>query len=361
MNQRIQKQNIREKYWRYSLYVILLGLGTVIFVELISFLGGLLGALTIYVLLRGQMRALTIRHKLRRSLAASLLIGEAIVCFLIPLSLLVWLLVAKLQDVTLDPSTVIQPIRNLAELIRERIGYNLLDGDNIAKLVELLPRAGQWVLQSIGSFAVNVVVLLFVLYFMLIGGREMESYLRKFIPFNRTVTQEFTREVVMIVRSNAIGIPLLAVIQGAVALVGYWLCGVPWALFWGVVTCVATIVPLLGTALVWLPLAAYLGLIGHWGAAVGLLAYGVVVITQVDNLARFVLQKRMADTHPLVTIFGVIIGLSLFGFMGVIFGPVLLSIFIFCADLFKRRYLDEAPMNEVLASPAERSSESGRE
>lgn len=235
MNQRIQKQNIREKYWRYSLYVILLGLGTVIFVELIPFLGGLLGALTIYVLLRGQMRALTIRHKLRRSLAASLLIGEAIVCFLIPLSLLVWLLVAKLQDVTLDPSTVIQPIRNLAELIRERIGYNLLDGDNIAKLVELLPRAGQWVLQSIGSFAVNVVVLLFVLYFMLIGGREMESYLRKFIPFNRTVTQEFTREVVMIVRSNAIGIPLLAVIQGAVALVGYWLCGVPWALFWGVV------------------------------------------------------------------------------------------------------------------------------
>lgn len=214
MNQRIQKQNIREKYWRYSLYVILLGLGTVIFVELIPFLGGLLGALTIYVLLRGQMRALTIRHKLRRSLAASLLIGEAIVCFLIPLSLLVWLLVAKLQDVTLDPSTVIQPIRNLAELIRERIGYNLLDGDNIAKLVELLPRAGQWVLQSIGSFAVNVVVLLFVLYFMLIGGREMESYLRKFIPFNRTVTQEFTREVVMIVRSNAIGIPLLAVIQG---------------------------------------------------------------------------------------------------------------------------------------------------
>ena len=62
-----------------------------------------------YVLLRGQMRALTIRHKLRRSLAASLLIGEAIVCFLIPLSLLVWLLVAKLQDVTLDPRLLFSP------------------------------------------------------------------------------------------------------------------------------------------------------------------------------------------------------------------------------------------------------------
>ena len=136
----------------------------------------------------------------------------------------------------------------------------MLDGDNIAKLVELLPRAGQWVLQSIGSFAVNVVVLLFVLYFMLIGGREMESYLRKFIPFNRTVTQEFTREVVMIVRSNAIGIPLARGHTGGGRLWSAIGCAVvPWALFWGVVTCVATIVPLLGTALVWLPLAAYLG------------------------------------------------------------------------------------------------------
>lgn len=151
MNQRIQKQNIREKYWRYSLYVILLGLGTVIFVELIPFLGGLLGALTIYVLLRGQMRALTIRHKLRRSLAASLLIGEAIVCFLIPLSLLVWLLVAKLQDVTLDPSTVIQPIRNLAEPgFESGSAITCWTGIISPNWWSLLPRAGQWVLQSIG-------------------------------------------------------------------------------------------------------------------------------------------------------------------------------------------------------------------
>lgn len=355
MNRKSEAAIIREKYWRYSLYVILLGLGAVIFVELLPFLGGLLGAMTIYVLLRSQMRALVIRRRMRRSLAASLLLGEAIVCFLVPLSLLVWLFVTKLQDVTLDPSTIVRPVQEFVGHIRERTGYDLLGGDNMEWLIGMLPRIGQWLFNGIGSFAVNIVVLLFVLYFMLIGGREMENYLRKFVPFNRRTTREFTSEIVMIVRSNAIGIPLLALIQGAVALVGYYLFGVPGALFWGVVTCVSTIIPLVGTAIVWIPLSLYLGIAGSWGMAIGLAAYGAIVLSQSDNLARFIMQKRMADTHPLVTIFGVVIGLSLFGFMGVVFGPVLLSVFIFCADLFKRTYLDSETTESRLIVPSEGS------
>ena len=77
-------------------------------------------------------------------------------------------------------------------------------------------------------------------------------------------------------------------------------------------------------------------------AAVGLMAYGVLVVTQSDNVIRFILQKRMADTHPLVTILGVLIGLPLFGFMGVIFGPLLLAMFVFFVHIFKRKYLDGA-------------------
>ena len=166
------------------------------------------------------------------------------------------------------------------------------------------------------GFAVNVVVLLFVLYFMLLGGRRMEEYIRELLPFSRGVGSDALHEVRMIVRSNAIGIPLLAVVQGGVALAGYLLFGVPDPLFWGVLTCLATIIPVVGTALVWVPLALWLGLGGHAGAAVGLAAYGVAVVTQSDNVVRLVLQRRMADIHPLITVFGVVIGLSLFGFMG---------------------------------------------
>ena len=80
---------------------------------------------------------------------------------------------------------------------------------------------------------------------------------------------------------------------------------------------------------------------------VGLALYGALVVTHVDNVVRFVMQKRMADTHPLVTVFGVFVGLSLFGFMGVIFGPLLLAMFVFCVDLFKCKYLDRKPDSEL--------------
>ena len=124
------------------------------------------------------------------------------------------------------------------------------------------------------------------------------------------------------------------------AYISYVIFGVPSALFWGVLTCFATIIPIVGTALIWVPLSVYLALSGGWGNAIGLTLYGTIVITHVDNVVRFMMQKKMADTHPLVTIFGVIIGLALFGFMGVIFGPLMLAIFIFCVDIFKRKYLD---------------------
>ncbi|MBS1446730.1 MAG: AI-2E family transporter, partial [Odoribacter sp.] len=87
--------------------------------------------------------------------------------------------------------------------------------------------------------------------------------------------------------------------------------------------------------------ALYLGATGHWGNAIGLSVYALVVVSNVDNLVRSILQKKMADTHPLITIFGVIIGLALFGFMGVIFGPLLLAIFALCVQIFKEEYLEK--------------------
>lgn len=340
-------RTIREQYWRYSLFVLIVGLGVAIFVELTPFLGGLLGAATIYVMLRGQMAFLAGRRRWRRSLAASLLMGEAVLFFLVPISLVVWMVVDRVQDITLDPQSVVVPVRRVAELLHRKTGYDLWQESNISTLVGNIPRWGQWVLGGIVNFAVNIVVLLFVLYFMLIGGSGMERYCRELLPFNRSVSRSVLHEIRMIVRSNAIGIPLLALVQGVVAYVGYLVFGVPSPLFWGVVTCLATVIPIVGTALVWLPLTGYLALTGAWGQAVGLAAFGTVVVTHVDNVVRFVMQKRMADTHPLITIFGVFIGLSLFGFMGVIFGPLMLAMFVFFVDLFKKRYLDGTPDHEL--------------
>ena len=330
----------KEQYWKYSLIVIILFMGIIIFRQITPFLGGLLGALTIYILVRGQMRYLVEKRKLKRSLSALLITAETIFVFLIPLGLTVWMVVNKLQDINLDPQTYIAPIQQVAEFIKEKTGYDVLGKDTLTFIVSILPRIGQIIMESISSLAINLFVMIFVLYFMLIGEKKMEAYVNDILPFNETNTQEVIHEINMIVRSNAIGIPLLAIIQGGVAMIGYLLFGAPNILMLGFLTCFATIIPMVGTALVWFPVAAYLAISGDWFNAIGIAAYGAIVVSQSDNLIRFILQKKMADTHPLITIFGVVIGLPLFGFMGVIFGPLLLALFFLFVDMFKKEYLD---------------------
>ena len=234
------------------------------------------------------------------------------------------------------------PYRRLPILdaIKEKTGYDVLGKDTLSFIVSILPRIGQLIMSSISSLAVNLFVMIFVLYFMLIGGKKMEAYINDILPFNETNTREVIHEINMIVRSNAIGIPLLAIIQGGIAMIGYLIFGAPNVLLLGFLTCFATIIPMVGTALVWFPVASYLAISGDWFHAIGLFAYGAIVVSQSDNLIRFILQKKMADTHPLITIFGVVIGLPLFGFMGIIFGPLLLSLFFLFVNMFKKEYLD---------------------
>ena len=331
---------MKEKYWRYSLIAIILLMGVVIFRQITPFMGGLLGALTIYILVRGQLAYLIIRRKMKRYIAALLIIVETILVFLVPVGLSVWLLVDLLKHINLDPQTFIGPIQQTATAIKLKTGYDVLGNDTLSFVLSLIPRIGQIVMGSISSLIINLFVMIFVLYFMLIGGKRMEEYVDDILPFNDKNTQEVTHEIFMIVRSNAIGIPLLAVIQGGVAVIGYLIFNAPNIWLLGFFTCFATIIPMVGTALVWLPVCVYFAVTGDWFNAIGLFLYGSIVISQSDNLIRFILQKKMADIHPLITIFGVVIGLPIFGFMGVIFGPLLLSLFFLLVDMFKKEYLD---------------------
>lgn len=124
---------MKEKYWKYSLIIIIIGLGIILFRQITPFLGGLLGALTIYILVRKQMIYLGARMK--RSFAALLITGEAILCFLVPISLIVWMLVNKLQDINLDPQAIITPVEELAGIIKAKTGYDVLGSDTLSFIV----------------------------------------------------------------------------------------------------------------------------------------------------------------------------------------------------------------------------------
>jgi len=184
-----------------------------------------------------------------------------------------------------------------------------------------------------------IAILYFVLYFMLVYAREMEEGLYEYIPLKDENVIRLGKELNIMIFSNAIGIPLIDIIQGVVALLGYLVFGVPQPVFWFAVTCFCAMLPIIGAAAVYVPMGVYLIAAGHTWQGIAILIYGFVVVGASDNVFRMMLAKKIGDVHPLITVFGVIVGVNLFGFIGLIFGPLLISMFILLLKIYSNEYL----------------------
>jgi predicted PurR-regulated permease PerM len=176
-----------------------------------------------------------------------------------------------------------------------------------------------------------------VLYFLLVQTRDVEQWIKSTLPLKSSNAQKVISEVRNLVYSNALGIPIVAIVQGIIAALGYSLFGVDQWLLLGILTAISSVIPILGTMLVYLPLSVYQYSTEGLYSGIGVLLWGFLVIGSVDNIARFMVQRKLANVHPLITLLGVFMGVKLFGFLGIIFGPLLLSIFF----LLTRIYVNE--------------------
>ncbi len=334
------RNRLREKYWLISLISLILILGFLNIYSLWPYLGSLLGACTLYVVVRDQLIWLTDKKKMNKQLAAALLMIEVSVFFLIPIILVVLILINKLQNTSIDFTYLMNEVDQYARLIKEKTGYDLLSSSTLNSIPKITGQVLQSLLGGVSTLFANISLLAFVLYFMLISHKEMEEYAYDILPFKEENKKVMLKETKIIINSNAIGVPLLAIIQGIFAYIGYRIFGIGEPMIYGLLTAFSTIVPLLGTMLVWVPLCVYLFITKDWANGIGLVAYSLLVISNVDNVARLLLQKKMGDIHPLITVFGVLIGLYLFGFWGIIFGPLVLSLFCLFVNFFKKEYID---------------------
>ena len=328
---------MKEKYWKYSLVIFILGLGYILFRQAQPFMNGLLGGFTLYLLLRSF--TFWLQKKMKPALAVWLVTIGTTLFILVPLSLFAWALVGQVSQMHFDTESIIQPAWKVIDFIKDRTGFDLLSEKSLEFIVSQASSIGQSVMSGVSDLLVNLAVAIMLLFFMLYEGKNMEHYISSLLPFDEDNKQEVLAKVQLMVRSNAIGIPLLAAIQGIISFGGYLLCGAPNPALSAMLTAFASIIPLVGTALVWVPITVYFLVVNDWVSALVMLGYGSIIISQCDNLIRFILQKKMADVHPLITIFGVVAGLPLFGFMGVIFGPLLVSLFLLFLDMFRKEYL----------------------
>ena len=346
MESQEKKSISRELIWECALLLLIFVLGIVLFRQIQPFFSGILGAMTLYILLRKPCFRLTEKTG-RPTLSASIILICTILFIVIPLSLLTWFIISKLQQVNWNTSDILAPAMQAIDIVKEKFKIDLISEKSITFIAGKVTSLGQSIINGIGDFFINIAAALILLFFLLTGGRKMEDYLSSLIPMKNINKRETIDKINVMVKSNAIGIPMLALIQGLIAWVGYVFFGVPNAFLAAFLTGLCSIVPIVGTTVVWVPMAVYFAVMGLWGKAIGLLLFGTICISQSDNLFRFILQKKLADTHPLITISGVVIGLPLFGFIGIIFGPLLVSLFLLFIDMFRKEYLaDPVPDRE---------------
>ena len=309
--------------------------------ELYLFLPGILGALTLYILSRANYFQLVYHRKWRKGWSAGLFILYYLMLIGLPVFLAVTLISPKINSFLANPNETINSVKQSITTIQGKLGFTVISENNLSNTLSKLSAFVPTVLNSTANLITNLAIMLFVLYHMLINGSEMERMLSRIIPLKKDNINMLASETKKMVRANALGIPLISIIQGATATLGYFLFGVKeWAL-WGFLTGVFAFFPVVGTMIVWVPLVLYMYATNESTNATLLLAYSVVVTGNVDYIARVTLLKKMGDVHPIITILGVIVGLGLFGFIGLIFGPLLVNYIIVLFNIYMNEFIDK--------------------
>ncbi len=320
------------------LLLVIILLAFLLLHQLYIFLPGFLGAITLYILSRDTYYFLTIKKRWKKTLTAVLFIILSLVVIALPVYFSIRLISSELSGVLNNPTELVADAKLVGQRIYEFSGVQLMTEDNILTFQKQAAAIIPSLLNSSAAILSNFAVMFFLLYFLLLNGREVEKFLHRFIPLKEENIDMLSLETKNMIRANAIGIPVLAIIQGIIATIGYWIFGVKDFGLWGFLTGVFSMVPIVGSAVIWAPLTAYLFAIDKTGHAIGLLAYAVILISNIDYVVRLTLLKKFMDVHPLVTVFGVIVGLGLFGFWGVIFGPLLISYFIILVRIYMNEF-----------------------
>ena len=197
----------------------------------------------------------------------------------------------------------------------------------------------QNVLRAIPSLALNLFLTVFSTYYFLKHAEEIFKYLQDSFPLSPGRYRQIVARFEELSRGVILGQVVVGTIQGILVWLGFVAVGLPNPVFWGFLTAIVSVIPLLGAALVWFPFFVYLlikGLyLGELWRAVFLFVYGLCVISSIDNILKPKIVGDHAKIHPLVVLFGILGGIQLFGLPGILIGPLVLTIFDLIVEIYK--------------------------
>ncbi len=335
------KDRINGKVVHQILFIIVIvALFVLIMSQLAVFLPSLLGAITLYVLSRNFFLKLTEKKKWNKGLATILIFLISILIISVPVYLVIELTYSKVQTVVSYSENINNSITKIIHDLQTDYGFNLLSKENVTQVTAWAGKAIPKILNTTVNSVIVFFFAFFIFFFMITNIRKMEAAFVKWSPLKKENSIKLGERLKKMILSNAIGIPAVALIQGVVGVIGYAIVGLDDLWFWFVVTTFASMLPIVGSALAYVPISILLFSSGQTWQAIFVLSYGLVVIGLSDNIARFTILKKLDDVHPLITIFGVIFGMNVFGFLGLIFGPILLSSFFLLIKVYTDEFTD---------------------
>lgn len=315
--------------------VIIIALGCLIAYSLMGIFGSLLSTLVLYTILRPAYIYLAEERKWNKRLAAVLLLFLSLVVLVLPFYALSSMVIEKITELKNDQIY----FTNLLNKFRHLYTFP----DNINVIIEDgLKKAGAWaaglfpsLISGVFNIVLGLLLMYFLLYFMLVEREAFENAMVKYAPFREQNALRFAEEMRNTTYANVVGQGFIALVQGSLVSLAFYVLGYNDPLFWGVITTFISLVPLLGPPVVFVPAALLQLADGNNFAAWAMLIFGFVVIINIDNVLRFMIAKKVGNIHPIITVIGVVIGIPLFGILGLVFGPLLLSYFFLLIKIYE--------------------------
>ncbi|HLW49474.1 MAG TPA: AI-2E family transporter [Sphingobacteriaceae bacterium] len=329
--------------------IILIILTCILIYAVRGIVGALLGTLVLYTIFRPMNIWLIERMRLKAPLAAVTVIIVSFLIIVLPFLGIGTMLTNKVISLLKNPEWINNIVDSVNSFAGDKLGKPDLLQEQLEKSASYLGNVVTSLLSGAAGLFLDITVMYFLLYFMFAHYRSFERGLLRYSPFKVQNAVLFGHELRNITYSNVIGQTFIAMIQGASLALGFWIFGFNDALFWGVICAVLAFIPLLGPPLIFVPAAILALTQGDNVAGIGLLVYGFVVVINIDNVLRLVIAKRIGDIHPIITVVGVIIGIPLFGVMGLVYGPLLLAYFLITVRIYesgKRITYEESMQHE---------------
>ena len=328
-------------------------LGIVIVVALAPYASGLLGAPVLYVIFAPLHERLT-RALRSKTVAAVIVIVAALVGLVLPIAWVVTLLVGQAQDAA--RGVLASPL--LGRLDTLVIGPFAV-GQQLKQLgsqfVSLMGGSAISLLGTATRITLNLLFTFFGFYYLLMDPHAAWRGLRPYIPFSDENVEILRERFGAVTVSTVLGTGLCALAQGTLVASAFAVTGIGDPVFWGAVTMVLAVLPVVGSGMVWGPAAIVLFAQDRAGAAIGMALWGALVVGNIDNVIRPWISNRYAQIHPLITLVGAIAGVSYLGILGLLIGPLALSYFFELLTMYRREYLKPA----MVPAPVEAAEPSG--